>query len=137
MPKLNDLKETALYVDDLDRARSFYERVMGLRTLVADARFCAFDVAAKHILLLFVRDASLDVTHLPSGTIPPHNGAGPLHTAFAVDRQELPEWETHLQSHGVEVLSRMSWPRGGESIYFRDPDGHLLELLTPGVWATY
>jgi len=137
MPKLNDLKETALYVDDLDRAREFYERVMGLRTLVADKRFCAFDVAAKHILLLFIRDASLDETHLPGGTIPPHNGAGQLHTAFAVDRQELPEWEIHLQSHGVEILSRMSWPRGGESIYFRDPDGHLLELLTPGVWATY
>jgi len=27
--------------------------------------------------------------------------------------------------------------RGGHSIYFRDPDGHLLELATPGLWAIY
>jgi catechol 2,3-dioxygenase-like lactoylglutathione lyase family enzyme len=137
MPKLDDLKETALYVDDLERAKRFYERVLGLRTLVDDQRFCAFDVAAKHILLLFLRGASLDETRVPGGTIPSHNGTGQIHAAFAVSRQELPEWETHLHTHGVEILSRVSWPRGGQSIYFRDPDGHLLELLTPGVWATY
>ncbi|HWQ03343.1 MAG TPA: glyoxalase, partial [Candidatus Nitrosotenuis sp.] len=26
---------------------------------------------------------------------------------------------------------------GGRSIYFRDPDGHSLELVTPGVWPNY
>jgi len=54
-----------------------------------------------------------------------------------VDTQDLPEWEAHLKAHGIEIASRVSWPRGGKSIYFRDPDGHVLELLTPGVWATY
>ena len=33
--------------------------------------------------------------------------------------------------------ARTSWSRGGRSIYFRDPDGHLLELATPGLWAVY
>ncbi|HEY7306936.1 MAG TPA: VOC family protein [Bryobacteraceae bacterium] len=137
MPKLQDLKETSLYVDDLERAKGFYERVLGLRPLVEDQRFCALDVASKHILLLFVRGASLNETRLPGGTIPAHDGAGPIHAAFAVNREELPEWEAHLRGHGVEIMSRVSWPRGGQSIYFRDPDGHVLELLTPGVWATY
>ena len=31
----------------------------------------------------------------------------------------------------------MNWERGGQSIYFRDPDGHLVELATPGIWAIY
>ena len=137
MPTLVDLKETSLYVDSLERAKKFYKGVLGLQTLVDDERFCAFDVAGKHILLLFVRGASLRETPLPGGIIPPHDGAGPLHIAFAVTSQEMPEWEAHLQTNGIEILSRVSWPRGGRSIYFRDPDGHLLELLTPGVWATY
>jgi catechol 2,3-dioxygenase-like lactoylglutathione lyase family enzyme len=54
-----------------------------------------------------------------------------------VDSKELAAWESHLLAKGVEILSRVSWPLGGRSVYFRDPDGHLLELLTPGVWSTY
>jgi catechol 2,3-dioxygenase-like lactoylglutathione lyase family enzyme len=137
MPKLNDLKETALYVDDLERAMTFYREVLGLNTLVADGRFCAMDVAGKHILLLFTRGASATATEIPGGTIPGHDGGGQIHAAFAVDVEELPHWESHLVAHGIAILGRVSWPRGGRSVYFRDPDGHLLELLTPGVWSTY
>jgi catechol 2,3-dioxygenase-like lactoylglutathione lyase family enzyme len=31
----------------------------------------------------------------------------------------------------------VGWPRGGRSVYFRDPDGHSVELATPGLWETY
>jgi catechol 2,3-dioxygenase-like lactoylglutathione lyase family enzyme len=137
MPKLNDLKETALYVADLERAVTFYRDVLELNTLVADSRFCALDVAGKHILLLFTRGASVEPTELPGGTIPAHDATGHIHAAFAVDAAELSLWETHLAASGVEIQSRVTWPRGGQSIYFRDPDGHLLELITPGVWSTY
>ena len=41
------------------------------------------------------------------------------------------------RAEGIEVESRMCWPAGGESVFFRDPDGHLVELVTPGVWAVY
>ena len=137
MPKLTELKETALYVDNLARARSFYTDVLQLAPLVENDRFCAFDVAGRSVLLLFVRGASNCVTTLPGGIIPPHDGAGPVHAGFAVEAAELAAWETHLLVNGIDILSEVSWPRGGRSIYFRDPDGHLLELPTPGVWATF
>jgi catechol 2,3-dioxygenase-like lactoylglutathione lyase family enzyme len=35
---------------------------------------------------------------------------------------------------GIAIEGRTNWRRGGISIYFRDPDGHLLELATPGLW---
>jgi catechol 2,3-dioxygenase-like lactoylglutathione lyase family enzyme len=89
------------------------------------------------VLLLFVRGGSNQDTPLHNSTIPAHDGAGPLHLGFSVERGELDAWETHFAAKGVEVLSRIDWPRGGRSLYFRDPDGHLLELLTPGVWTTY
>lgn len=137
MPKLSDVKETALYVDDLSRATRFYQEVLGLAVLVDHERFVALDVAGRHILLLFLRGASLHETHLPVGTIPPHDGSGALHIGFSIESAELPVWQAHLALHGVPVISEVTWPAGGRSVYFHDPDGHVLELLTPGVWRTY
>ena len=137
MPKLNGVLETALYVDDLERAARFYEEVLELRGLTQDSRFHAYDVGGKSVLLLFQRGATLETVHLPGGTIPPHDGHGPLHVAFAIGAEELPVWTERLAAHGIAIEARTDWPRGGHSIYFRDPDGHLLELATPGLWAIY
>jgi len=136
-PTLNGVLETALYVDDLNRATAFYEGVLGLATLARDNRFRAYDVAGRSVLLLFLRGATLDTVTLPGGTIPPHDGHGPIHIAFAIAADELAAWEQRLGLHGIGIEGRTRWPRGSESIYFRDPDGHLLELATPGLWATY
>jgi catechol 2,3-dioxygenase-like lactoylglutathione lyase family enzyme len=137
LPKLSGVIETALYVDDLDRARAFYTDVLGLVPLTSDSRFLAFDVGGRNVLLLFRRGATLETIHLPGGTIPPHDGNGPIHAAFAIAAVELPAWEKRLGEHDVAIEGRTDWPRGGKSIYFRDPDNHLLELVTPGVWAIY
>jgi catechol 2,3-dioxygenase-like lactoylglutathione lyase family enzyme len=51
---------------------------------------------------------------------------------------ELAAWEQRLKAEDIAIEGRTKWPRGGESIYFRDPeDGHLLELATPGLWPGY
>jgi len=86
---------------------------------------------------VFKRGATLEAVHLPGGTIPPHDGHGPLHMAFGVSADDLPAWEARLTEKGVEIEARTTWPRGGHSIYFRDPDNHLLELVTRGVWTIY
>jgi catechol 2,3-dioxygenase-like lactoylglutathione lyase family enzyme len=137
MPKLNAVLETALYVDDLSRARSFYEEGLGLPLLLANQRMCALDVGGRSVLLLFLRGASSEDMTTPGGTIPGHDGHGPLHIAFAVAADELAAWEKRLEERGIPVESRVVWTRGGTSIYFRDPDGHALELATPGLWTTY
>lgn len=136
-PEMNGVLETALYVSDLDAARDFYRDVLGLRTLAADHRFCALDAGGRSVLLLFRRGSTLETVTLPGGTIPPHDGSGPVHFAFAVAADDLPRWEAHLAAHGIAIEGRTDWPRGGRSLYFRDPDGHLVELATPGIWAIY
>jgi len=136
MPKLDRVLETALYVDDLDRAAAFYADVLELPSLYADERLRAFAVGPS-ILLLFRRGASLDTMTLPGGTIPPHDGSGPLHVAFAIGADALAQWEDRLRACGIPIEGRTEWRRGGRSIYFRDRDGHLLELATPGLWRNY
>ena len=74
---------------------------------------------------------------MPGGTIPPHDGSGALHVAFAISAAELPRWEEHLRAHDIGIEGRTAWRRGGTSNYFRDPDGPLLELATPGLWTIY
>ena len=75
--------------------------------------------------------------HRAGGAIPPHDGHGPLHVAFAIAAAELAAWQRRLEEHGIAVEGRTDWSRGGHSIYVRDPDGHLLEFATPGLWAIY
>ena len=89
------------------------------------------------MLLLFPRGKTLETVVMPGGTIPPHDGHGPLHLAFAIARESLAAWEARLAAHAVPIEGRTDWPRGGTSVYFRDPDGHLLELATPGLWPGY
>jgi catechol 2,3-dioxygenase-like lactoylglutathione lyase family enzyme len=137
VPKLDRVIETSLYVDDLDRAARFYEEVLDLAVLTNDARFRAYDVGGRSVLLVFRRGHTLETVRMPGGTIPPHDGHGPLHIAFAIGAEELGSWEARLAAHGVAIEGRTHWTRGGVSIYFRDPDGHLLELATPGLWAIY
>ena len=138
-PALAGVLETALYVDDMERARAFYEDALGLAPMFSDARLTAYPVGGRSALLLFRRGAATDVAHLPGGTIPPHDGAGPAHCAFLIAADALPAWEARLAARNVAVEGRTEWPaRRGRaasvSIYFRDPDGHLLELATPGLW---
>ncbi len=46
-------------------------------------------------------------------------------------------WRRRLESEGVAVESVVTWPGGAKSLYFRDPDGNLAELITPGFWSIY
>ena len=137
LPRLNRIIETALYVDDLERASDFYETKLGLAPLLKTATLFAYDVGGQNVLLLFLRGKSLLTQSSAGGSIPPHDGSGPLHIAFAIDTDELPGWEAKLDQLGITVEGRMQWERGSTSLYFRDPDGHLLELATPGLWRSY
>jgi catechol-2,3-dioxygenase len=127
MPELASVLETALYVEDMDRATSFYEEVL-----------CAYNVNDVSVLLLFIRGGTLEPVDTGRGIIPPHDGIGPLHMAFSCTHEMLPAWEEHLIAKGVEIEGRNEWKRGGKSLYFRDPDGNLLEIAaSPGLWPGF
>jgi catechol 2,3-dioxygenase-like lactoylglutathione lyase family enzyme len=129
--------ETALHVEDLRCSADFYRRLLGCEILQEDGRFCALQVAASQVLLLFRRGGTTEPVVLPGGVIPPHDGAGRLHVGFGIPADRFEAWERRLTELNIPVESRVHWPRGGRSLFFRDPDGHLVELLTPGTWKNY
>ena len=134
--KILRVLESALYVEDLDRAVDFFKVVMGLEPMVeAPGRLVAMNAGGATVLLLFRRGSTTEGLNSPTGWIPPHDGSGPVHIAFAVD--DTAAWEERLAAHGVAIESRITWDRGGTSIYFRDPDGHSIELATRGTWPSW
>jgi catechol 2,3-dioxygenase-like lactoylglutathione lyase family enzyme len=139
MPNLpiNGVVETCLYCSDLPRSVQFYQQQLGLRLLESGERLSVFSVAEKQVLLLFLGDGTTRAITTPGGVIPPHAASGQIHVAFAISQQDLGDWEKHLSARGIAIESRVTWPAGGQSIYFRDPDRHLIELATPGVWEVY
>ncbi|MEF2551353.1 VOC family protein [Aurantimonas sp. A2-1-M11] len=135
-PPLSGLLETCLYVDDMARSRSFYTSVLGLAPLFEEDRICVFRLPDGTVLILFARGSTLEPVVMPDGTIPPHDGQGPIHFALAIPEGSVEEWRRHLDDCGVAVESEVEWSRGrGHSLYFRDPDGHAAELATGELWS--
>ena len=133
-PKARGISESALYVEDVPHSAEFYGGLLGSPVIHRDESFCALRVAPGQVLLLFRRGASKDATDMGFGTIIGHDGSGPLHVCFGIGAGEAAAWEGRLAELGVPLESRVDWPSGAISLYFRDPDGHAVELATPGLW---
>ncbi|MBC7799347.1 MAG: VOC family protein [Gemmatimonadaceae bacterium] len=140
---LTGMVEAALYVSDLDRSVAFYEDVFGFGTEIRDAQICVLNVASQSALILlpiWIKDQPdrIGTADVPfEGNIPSSGAEGRMHVALKIPKSELPKWEQRLADKNIEIVGRTKWARGGESIYFRDPDAHLVELLTPGLWSFY
>jgi catechol 2,3-dioxygenase-like lactoylglutathione lyase family enzyme len=128
---LETLVESSLYADDLAAAEAFYADVLALPVVGRESgRHVFFQVGSASLLLLFRPEATLSGDGLP-----PHGSHGPGHIAFGVATDQFPVWRERLTAHGVAIEKEVTWPRGGRSLYFRDPAGNSVELITPGVWG--
>jgi catechol 2,3-dioxygenase-like lactoylglutathione lyase family enzyme len=123
--------ETGIYVDDLDQAEGFYRDVLGLAVIGKEVgRHVFFRVGTSNVLLAFNAAATLKGDPLPA-----HGARGPGHFALGIPAPALDAWRERLQNHGVRIEKEITWPLGGRSLYFRDPAGNSVELLTPRVWG--
>ena len=120
--------ETSLYAHDLPAMVRFYGSVLGLRMISEEDGRHAFFRVGRGMLLLFdpVR------TESSASGVPPHGSRGPGHVALAVRARSLDEWRFRFSDLQIPIESEVVWPRGGMSIYIRDPDGHVVEIATLG-----
>ena len=135
-PSVQGIVETCINVSDVDRAGEFYQSLFGFEMMKADHRFCAFRVG-QDVLLLFAKAGSEKPTKVSGGMIPPHDTQGAGHFAFAIPHDVLDHWRVRLREKEIKIESEVHWELGGASLYFRDLDNNLLELVTPGTWPNY
>jgi catechol 2,3-dioxygenase-like lactoylglutathione lyase family enzyme len=127
--------ETSIYICDLDRAVKFYCEVLGLR-LIEDKYFeggrgAALQVGCgPSVLLLFRAELTMQ-----GGMLLPHGTTGAGHVAFRIEAEEIPAWREWLRAHGVAIEQEFAFGDNPPSIYFRDPDGNVLELAVAKIWA--
>lgn len=134
-PTTHRIVETCLYVADVDRAAEWYRRVFGFPIIFAqEKRLRVLEVAHDQMLLLFKEKATLQPITMAAGVIPSHDGSGPTHIAFAMRTEEAEQWEKHLATYDIAIESRVLWGDNDKSLYFRDPDGHAIELISGDHW---
>lgn len=136
-PRVRRVLETALDCDDLPRTAAFYTTLLNATPMVSGDRLVALDAGEGTVLLLFQRGQSATPVDTPGGVVPAHEAGGPGHLAFAIEAADVRAWEARLAEIGIAIESRVTWERGGVSLYFRDPDRRSVELATPGVWPSY
>jgi len=129
-PQVRRILETSLYADDLDQAELFYGKVLGLKLFAKEPDRHVFFRCGDQMLLIFNPARTIKETE-----VAPHGATGPGHVAFAVSLAELDQWAARLRSAKIDIEKEVTWPKGGRSIYFRDPAGNCLELASPLVWG--
>lgn len=124
------IKETCLYVHDLDACRIFYRDTLGLEEISFLPGKHLFFRAGNSVLLLFNPDDSMTKT-----SPPPHYATGNQHFAFEVKESDYLQAKKEIASKGIAIIDEVTWKTGKKSFYFRDPENNVLEILPEnGIW---
>lgn len=127
--------ETVLYAGDLAAAEAFYRDVLGLEPFQKVAGRHLFYRCGGQVLLIFNPDATRVPPAPGALPVPPHGAEGSGHVCFRASAAEIDRWVERLTAKAVSIEADFEWPRGGRSIYFRDPAGNCLEMAEPRIWG--
>ena len=140
-PSVTGIVEAALHVREVARSMAFYQDLFFFEPELNNDAIGVLRIPNRQALILFPRVENPQPVVNPviadEGTIPPHGASGRMHVAFSISPEQLEPWRARLAERGIPVEGTVRWKRGGTSLYFRDPDDHLVELITPGLWSFY
>ena len=133
---IDGVLETCLYADALDAAEQFYAGVLGLTVVAREAGRHVFLRCGSGMLLVFDPARTATAPGEVKGTpVPAHGAHGAGHVCFRVGAEELDSWRERLTRAGVAIEAEIAWPRGGSSLYVRDPAGNSVELAPASIWS--
>jgi phosphoribosyl-AMP cyclohydrolase len=114
---------TVIFARDMASMRRFYEDILALRfSRQLSANWVEYQIGANTLVLA---TPSLTATDAPTP-----EGSASLQLAFKVSVSEVDQCAGELMRRGVELLSPPTdRPFGHRTLFFRDPDGNLLEVF--------
>ena len=129
------LLETVVYAEDLDAARGFYHGILQLPVVTSEPGRHLFFRCGNAMLLVFNPKATAVAPGKGALPVPPHGARGAGHACFRAGAGEIAMWRERLLAAGIAIESDFEWPRGGRSIYVRDPAGNSIEFAEPRIWG--
>ncbi len=133
--KISGILETCLYAENLDDARSFYSALPGIELVSEEEDRHVFFKCGEGMLLIFnPNHTSTEQTQINDSDIPLHGAKGEGHIAFSIEEVDLEKWREFLHENHIQIESEVTWPNGSVSLYFRDPAGNSLELVSAEIW---
>lgn len=131
--KIRKVVETCIYSFDLPSMRKFYAGILGMQVVQEEEGKLIFLQAGKSMLLIF----NPDRTCVDNDRLPEHGAATPpasVHFAMEIEDGDYSSWKELLSKNRISIEKEVDWKGKAKSLYFRDPAGNLVELITPGEW---
>lgn len=132
--KFEKIVETCIYSPDLKIMKDFYVNRLGLDLISEEERRHVFLKAGKSMLLVF----NPENTSLAANSTFPTHGActspSSIHFALEIEQAGYEAAKNLLAQNKIAIEKEMSWGSEGKSVYFRDPAGNLVEIVTKGQW---
>jgi catechol 2,3-dioxygenase-like lactoylglutathione lyase family enzyme len=129
--KFSKIIETCIYSSNLKEMKEFYQDKIGLDLVSEELNRHVFFKVGKNMLLIFNPKVTLyekDTNH-GARTPPAIN-----HFAFEIKKADFQSIKMFILKKNIEIEKEVTWNNGGSSIYFRDPGGNLVEIITDDFW---
>ena len=117
--------------------KDFYTTILGLEFVSEEKDRFVFLKAGQSMLLIFNPSKTLAGNDTSTTQLPSHGAITPpsiIHFALEIDKQNYDNAKHMLNEKNIKIEKEVTWGKGTNSIYFRDPAGNLVEIITPGSW---
>src|SRR6187549_2145350 len=118
-PKTYGLTHLAIAVADIWRTKAFYQNIFGMEVMYEAERFLQLTTPGSNDILVFEVKENAEIGRT----------GGIAHFGFRLkDPKDIDEVTSKAKSAGAEIIETGEFVPGSPYVYFKDPDGYIIEV---------